>query len=207
MCDTIFSARGAERIAERGVGDTGGEDIYEVFDKWQDERLWPAMMKRLGRPDPMGKAKPAAGLNLTVSTQVRASTLRQEVYEAVITNTGRLTPETAPDKRHIAIQLPTGISYKTGDYLAVLPINPMPAIRRAMKRFDLAWDAIITICKGSKTILPTDFPISAFDIFASYVELTHPATRKVSLYCTCIVSSQSFSDRFASSKWPQSLKV
>jgi cytochrome P450/NADPH-cytochrome P450 reductase len=182
MCDALFEQRGAERIAERGVGDAGGEDMFEVFDKWQDEHLWPAIVKRRGSRGSFGKEKPTAGLDLTVSTQVRASALRQELYEAVITDSTRLTPEKATEKRHIATQLPTGISYKTGDYLAVLPMNPASVIRRAMKRFNLAWDAMITICKGSKTTIPTEFPISAFDIFASYVELALPATRKVSLH-------------------------
>lgn len=47
-----------------------------------------------------------------------------------------------------------------------------------MARFGLTLDATLTIEEGSQTTIPTGRPISAFDVFSSYVELGQPATTK-----------------------------
>jgi cytochrome P450 / NADPH-cytochrome P450 reductase len=77
------------------------------------------------------------------------------------------------------LKLPTGMTYKTGDYLAILPINNSTTIHRVLKRFSLPWDAMLTIKSGSNTTLPTEHPLSASDVLAAYVELSQPATRRV----------------------------
>lgn len=98
-----------------------------------------------------------------------------------------LTAEGEPKKRHIVLKLPRGMTYKTGDYLAVLPINNSKNIHRVLKRFSLPWDAMLTIKSGSNTTLPTEHPLSASDVLAAYVELSQPATRRV-----CAVNSMPF---------------
>jgi cytochrome P450 / NADPH-cytochrome P450 reductase len=47
-----------------------------------------------------------------------------------------------------------------------------------MVRFGLPWDAMLNISSKSRTALPTDQPISAHDLFAAYVELSQPATKR-----------------------------
>lgn len=84
----------------------------------------------------------------------------------------------APEKRHIEIQLPSDMSYSTGDYLAVLPLNPSETVQRVMRRFNLAWDSILKISAAAGTILPTGVPLSAPDLFGAYVELGQPATKR-----------------------------
>lgn len=79
------------------------------------------------------------------------------------------------------MELPSGMTYKSGDYLAVLPMNHPNTIRRVLKRFGLPWDTVITIKSGSNTTLPTGRPVSVLDILSSYVELAQPATSKVSI--------------------------
>lgn len=71
------------------------------------------------------------------------------------------------------------MTYKAGDYLAVLPLNHMMNIRRVLKRFGLPWDAMLTIKKGANTTLPIEHTLSAMDILGAYVELSQPATRRV----------------------------
>jgi cytochrome P450/NADPH-cytochrome P450 reductase len=93
-----------------------------------------------------------------------------------------LTAEREPEKRHIVLKLPTGMSYKAGDYLAVLPMNNSKNIRRVLKWANLPWDAMLTIKTGANTTLPTGHPISAMDVLGAYVELSQPATRKESLF-------------------------
>jgi len=147
-------------------------DIFNDFDKWQDEQLWPALG---GDSD----AEYESGIEIEVDTDSRRSKLRQDVKEAVIVSNQLLTAEGEPEKRHIVLKLPTGMDYKTGDYLAVLPINNQKNIRRVLKWANLPWDAMLTIKTGTNTTLPTGHPISAMDVLGAYVELSQPATRKV----------------------------
>ena len=51
-------------------------------------------------------------------------------------------------KRHVEIALPEGMSYRAGDYLAVLPLNPAAVVDRALTRFDLAYDAQVVVRIG-----------------------------------------------------------
>jgi cytochrome P450/NADPH-cytochrome P450 reductase len=83
-------------------------------------------------------------------------------------------------KRHFEIALPEGMTYRTGDYLAVLPMNPLDTVDRTLLRFGLAYDAQIKIhtSPGVETFFPTNQPVTAGEVLASYVELGLPATRK-----------------------------
>lgn len=172
MIDSEFERSGATRIAEIGLGDVAGGDIFNHFDKWQDEQLWSSIG---GEVD----ATEESGIEIEIDTDARKSTLRQDVREAVVISNQVLTAEGEPEKRHVALKLPTGMSYKVGDYLAVLPMNDQPNIRRVLKRYSLPWDAMLTIKVGANTTLPTGHPISAMDVLGAYVELSQPATRKV----------------------------
>ncbi|KAH8751145.1 fatty acid hydroxylase [Hyaloscypha sp. PMI_1271] len=166
-----FESHGATQIADLGLGDVAAGDIFDDFDKWQDEQLWPALGGK-------GDAEDEAGIEIEVDTDSRRSKLRQDVKEAVIVSNQVLTAEGVPEKRHIVLQLPSGMTYKAGDYLAVLPINNQKNIRRVLKWANLPWDAVLTIKTGANTTLPTGHPISAMDVLGAYVELSQPATRK-----------------------------
>jgi cytochrome P450/NADPH-cytochrome P450 reductase len=173
LIDSGFETNGASRIAEIGLADVAAGDIFNEFDKWQDEQLWPA----LGG----GNDSEESGIEIEIDTDSRRSTLRQDVREAVVVSNRVLTAEGEPQKRCIVLKLPTGMSYKAGDYLAVLPMNDPKNVRRVLKWANLPWDAMITIKAGANTTLPTGHPISAMDVLGAYVELSQPATRKVSL--------------------------
>jgi cytochrome P450 / NADPH-cytochrome P450 reductase len=170
--DTAFTANGAHRISNIGLGDVAAGDIFNDFDKWQDEDFWPAL-------GPISEDDGDVGIELVVDTSSRRSKLRQDVKEAIVVSNEVLTATGELEKRHIVLKLPTGMTYKTGDYLAVLPINDSKNIHRVLKRFSLPWDAVLTIRSGSNTTLPTEHPLSATDVLAAYVELSQPATRRV----------------------------
>jgi cytochrome P450 / NADPH-cytochrome P450 reductase len=170
--DTSFTANGAQRICNIGLGDVAAGDIFDDFDKWQDEDFWPAF-------GPVNEDEGDTGIELIVDTSSRRSKLRQDVKEAIVVSNEVLTATGEPEKRHILLKLPTGRTYKAGDYLAVLPINDSKNIHRVLKRFSLPWDAMLIIKSGSNTTLPTEHPLSASDVLAAYVELSQPATRRV----------------------------
>ncbi|MEM8858832.1 MAG: cytochrome, partial [Chloroflexota bacterium] len=87
-----------------------------------------------------------------------------------------MTADGARSKRHIEIALPAGMSYRTGDYLSVLPSNHPTNVERVFRRFSLTPDAQLTIRSDGYTTLPTDQPLSALDVVSNYVELAQPIT-------------------------------
>jgi cytochrome P450/NADPH-cytochrome P450 reductase len=120
---------------------------------------------------------------MDISAQDRTTTLRQDVKLGQVISVRSLTAPGEPEKRHLEIQLPSEMTYRPGDYLAILPFNPYSTVHRVLHKYHLPWDAVITIRDGGATNLPTNVPISAFDLLKGYVELTKPATKKVN-FCS-----------------------
>ena len=179
LVDDLLEKRGANRIAEKGTADAAQGDMFNDFDTWEESIFWPAMAKQYG-----GAAEvefDEENLAVKVSSQHRPSHLRQDVQEALVVDTNLLTSSDVPAKRHIEIKLPEGMSYRTGDYLAILPLNPSESVQRVMRHFGLVPDASLTITSKGESTLPTGVPISAIDLFTSYLELAQPATKRVRL--------------------------
>jgi cytochrome P450/NADPH-cytochrome P450 reductase len=76
------------------------------------------------------------------------------------------------------IQLPVGASYRSGDYMVILPLNSISTVRRVMKRFGLAPDDNIVVIGTNKTFIATDIPVSIFDLLMTRVELSTPISQK-----------------------------
>ena len=173
--DTLLQERGAKRLLERGQADAAENDIFNDFEKWEDQEFWPVIKKTFGGGN---QADDMTGLDLEVSTTLRSSHLRQDVREAIVVKNELLGAGTEEPKRHIKLTLPTDMTYRAGDYLAVLPINNRLVVRRVFKRFSLPWDAFITV-KSGESYLPVGHPMSIFDVLSAYVELSQTATRRV----------------------------
>lgn len=177
MVDDKLAEKGATRLTERGFADANDGEIFNAFDTWADGNLWPALQKTYGTSD-VATEQEELGLNVKLETTGRSTRLRQDLQQAMVTQSRLLTAAGKPAKRHIELQLPTGATYKAGDYLAVLPLNPIANVRRAMARFSLPWDATIELDSDAKTTIPTGRPVSAFDVLSAFVELSQPATAK-----------------------------
>lgn len=181
--DSTMAARGASRICDMGLTDVAQGEMFTDFEQWEDDVFWPAIEKRYGSAGGAATGD-EAGDSLGPSLEVRFSTprsttLRQDVKEATVIEERTLTTPGAPPKKHIDIQLPAGMTYKAGDYLAVLPLNPKSSVTRVMRRFQLSWDSHVTIDSDRLTALPTGTPVPVSEVLGSYVELSQPATRRV----------------------------
>ncbi|KIW15094.1 hypothetical protein PV08_07881 [Exophiala spinifera] len=172
LIDSELSSRGAEQIASRGESDVALGTIFDDFDSWQDESLWPALSADASA------AEVAEGLSMEISTTTRASHLRHKVMDALVVENTRLTPVDTPEKRWATFKLPTSLTYEAGDYLAVLPINAAATISRVLRRFGLPWDAMMTLQKGAHTTIPTGVAMPVTAVLGAYVELSSVATRK-----------------------------
>ena len=187
MLNSGFEEHGATKITEIGLGDVGAGDVFNNFDKWQDEQFWSTIGGDIDTEE--------SSLEIEIDTDSRRSKLRQDVKEAIVVNNELLTAKGEHEKRHITLKLPTGMTYKVGDYLAILPINNSKNIHRVLKHFGLPWDVMLTIKVGENTSLPTGYPVSAMDVLGFYVELSQPATRKVSLNSLAFNLSSCFNYR------------
>ncbi|KND90461.1 Bifunctional P450/NADPH-P450 reductase [Tolypocladium ophioglossoides CBS 100239] len=174
LVDSKLHELGGKRIVPLATTDAAERDMFSDFETWEDESLWPALHGMYGTEDSSDGGND--GLNVEVSLP-RKTTLRQDVEEAQVVAAKTLT-ESGSVKKHIEIQLPTGMTYRAGDYLAVLPFNPKQTVARVFRRFGLSWDATLKITSDRLTTLPTDTAISAADVLSAYVELSQPATKR-----------------------------
>jgi cytochrome P450/NADPH-cytochrome P450 reductase len=172
--DNRLQECGAERILSRGEGNAAAADLFDTFDEWEE-----AFLEKIAAPD-MAKAGKAS-LRAVVNTQARQKMLNHgEIPSAKIISNEIITHSGQQIKRHIVMRLEEGASYRTGDYLSLLPITPIETVRRVLKRFDLHGDDLVSLSgSGMSFLLPTEFPISAFDLFAGFVELGQPVSNKL----------------------------
>lgn len=179
--DTALARAGATRLKERGAADARG-DFFGDFDHWYDT-FWSSLAPVFGQRAQQAGTGPAYDVEVVPST--RPTLLRQsDVQTGVVVANRELVALSSPvghSKREVEIALPAGMTYRAGDYLAVLPTNPMTNVERALRRFGLAADTQVVVHKTNadrQTSLPTEYPVSVQDLLASYVELGQPATRK-----------------------------
>ncbi|MEE7501949.1 bifunctional cytochrome P450/NADPH--P450 reductase [Methylobacterium mesophilicum] len=176
--DAALEKAGATRFCDRGETDAGG-DFFGGFDEWY-AGLWQDLGRALGRE---AVEPSAAGLDVEIVRSGRETALRlSDLDRGRVLENRELVDLSSPlgrSKRHIVIALPEGMTYRTGDYLAVLPRNPRPDVERALRRFGLAGDTQIVIHKsaGTASVLPDNHPVSAAGVLEDYVELGQPATR------------------------------
>ncbi|PWY92638.1 cytochrome P450 [Aspergillus heteromorphus CBS 117.55] len=180
----LVSEHGGDRLCDIGFVDTANSDMFTDFDNWGESAFWPAIASKYGTSDKSQAGKKAStALQVDISTKSRATTLGLQLQEGYVIENQLLTAPDVPAKRLVRFKLPTDMTYQCGDYLAVLPVNPLNIVRRAIRRFNLPWDAILTIRKPSQDLsgpstIPLDTPISAFSLLATYVELSQPASKR-----------------------------
>jgi len=178
--DDNLARAGARALFKRGEADARG-DFFGEFEDWYAD-FWSPVGAEFGQADQTPAPSPM--LEVEFVGGVRDPILRLNHLElgTVVVNR-ELVDMSAPrarSKHHLEVALPEGVTYRSGDYLAVLPLNPSTIVDRALTRFDLAYDAqtMIRISGDGQTFLPTDTPVTAGELLASYVELSQPATRK-----------------------------
>ncbi|KAK4548084.1 hypothetical protein LTR36_010804 [Oleoguttula mirabilis] len=190
LVDELLEKHGAKRIASRGSSNAADGNMFSDFDSWTEQTLWPAIA-----PTSSGDRGVGSALDMELSQQDRSSYLRQDVQHATVVDAKRLTAPEEPEKRHLEVQLPEGMTYEAGDYLAVLPFNPPESVARVQKHFKFASDTTIKIKLGAATFLPTGVELSVTDLLKGFVELNLPATRRD--LQTCVAACESSPDKAA----------
>ena len=183
--DEMLEAVGASRFAERGSADAS-DDFDGMFRDW-----YAAFWKQAG--DALGlapQAEVATDMNryeVTATGQrlhagffsaMDAAAYRMVENRELLT---RVVPNGAVAKstRHIEFQLPEGVTYRTGDHLALLPRNSAEIVGRAAALAELDLDELVVVRAntGASSHLPLDTPFVVSELLSARVELQAPLTR------------------------------
>ncbi|KAG7093355.1 hypothetical protein E1B28_007036 [Marasmius oreades] len=176
LCDETIEKRGGTRLLPRGEGDSGKGEFFEVFDEFI-AAMWDRLTKEYRTV--LSTSPVSSGFEVTTVDPGtgRAEALRQSgLALATVLENRLLTKPGHGDKRHIEFRLPEEATYRSGDYLAILPQNPPESVQRALAFFGLSSEQQIVVSSAGPTSLPTDRPVSLSEILGGYVELSQPAT-------------------------------
>ncbi|KQB83306.1 bifunctional cytochrome P450/NADPH--P450 reductase [Corynebacterium oculi] len=181
LIDDQLAALGANRIVERGVGDVRS-DYVGAFEEWA-EGLWEAVSEL--EEVEHSAVSATEKVSLEIVDGGRGETLRTENSEGFVRGVVEESYAMSPTedegpihaKHHVAIRLPEGQTYRTGDYLEVLPRNPQALVDRVLARFNLNSDTRVRL-DGRESFLPLGEPVSIAELLGGYVELTLPAGRR-----------------------------
>ncbi|KOC09859.1 NADPH--cytochrome P450 reductase [Aspergillus flavus AF70] len=179
----LIEKHGGTRLCDMGMADAANSDMFSDFDTWSELILWPAINLKFGRASSEGDVQSKSALHVDVSSSMRAFTLGLQLQEGYVLENKLLTTPDVPAKRMLRFKLPPDTTYQCGDYLIVLPVNPAHVVCRAIRRFNISWDSMLTVRKPSHasdgiTNMPLETPISAFELFSTYVELSQPASKR-----------------------------
>ncbi|CUA74077.1 NADPH-ferrihemoprotein reductase [Rhizoctonia solani] len=171
LMDSTLEQKGAKRLLERGEADAGGDKFTESFDEWE-EKLWVVLSKEYNI-EAKESDKTSVDIKFLGAPTDRATTLRQPDSRlgSVIENR-LLTAPNVSAKRHIEFELPEGMTYQAGDYLAILPLNPPEHTWRVLSRFKIMINA------SGPTTLPAGKQVSLVDMLGGFAEIGQPATKR-----------------------------
>ena len=175
------SSNTAPPASTRVVPATSRGDFDAAYRNWHDT-LWQDIATALGvdAPHETDESQPRLAITVT-NRQVTNPVIMSYHAQAAVVRDNRelLGADAGRSTRHLEVALPSGVAYKAGDHLGVLPRNNINLIRRVMLHFGLDAGSYVTIIpnRGNHTHLPTDEPAPLLGILGSCVELQDPATR------------------------------
>lgn len=193
LIDEQMAVAGAERIRERGEADGQG-DFFGDWERWYRD-FWSEMSAAFD----VAETAVAEGPTYTVREVHEAAqhpiATKLRMRPATVLENRELVNMSSPygrSKRHLELALPDGMTYRTGDYLSVLPANHPALVARAAKAVGIDPDAIVQLGSrrdAASATFPLEQPIQVRDLLGQYVDLTLPATRgtlkKLAAACPC----------------------
>ncbi|MET9851329.1 cytochrome P450, partial [Streptomyces ossamyceticus] len=188
LIDERLTAAGATPLLERGAADAAG-DFAGTVDRWTGE-LWTALLEQYGTAADIQQTEPATDqetglyeLQDTTDSVIGGLAARHGVQPMEVLDAYELVDmehELGRSKRFLKLRLPEGVTYRTGDHIAVLPSNPHNLVRRVADRFGLDLDRTVRLRarRRSRSALPVDRPLSLRRLLTDFVELQDPATQE-----------------------------
>lgn len=185
--DEKLAEYGATRLYQRGEGDAR-EDFDGQFQNWYSP-LWTTVAQKLNlSSEDLEKAGTKSNFYVveTIPSQHASqfvNSLGAMPMSVLVNSELQNKSEPNPSERstrHIEVQLPAGVSYRTGDHLGIIAHNLERQVKRVAAHFGFDSDTVIRIQKtgNRKSFLPLGEAISIYRLLSNYVELQDIATRK-----------------------------
>ncbi|WP_055564243.1 bifunctional cytochrome P450/NADPH--P450 reductase [Streptomyces atriruber] len=184
LIDDGLAAAGAIRLLERAEADASG-DLAGSVERFT-ATLRHTLLRQYGDPESAGTTAPAPATRGYDVVEVSGGPLdaldaRHGTVPMTVTEASDLVDLTHPlarAKRFLRVALPDGVTYRTADHLAVLPVNAPESVERAASLFGVDPDAVLNIRahRPGRTTLPLDRPVAVRELLGRYVELRDAPT-------------------------------
>ncbi|WP_055589053.1 bifunctional cytochrome P450/NADPH--P450 reductase [Streptacidiphilus griseoplanus] len=180
-------AAGATPVMERGIADAAG-DFDGMATRWT-ETLWATLAEEYAA-DTSDDGAPRYQVQLLTEADVRPAIVSEQAYPLTVVANEELVGDATglwdfriepprPSAKSITIELPKGVTYDTGNHLAVFAKNEPQLVDRALARLGVDRDQVLRLEQpgGGRTHLPVGTPITAGLLFTEFLELQDVATR------------------------------
>src|SRR3979490_2248710 len=181
-----MAAHGASNALRRGEGEPR-DDLEGQLESWF-AKLPPRAVKQWGidtsfdrsaDDEPLYRIEPVAPTAVnTIVALGGVAPMKMLVNNEPQNNEGANASDRST--RHIEVQLPSGISYRVGDHLSVVPRNDPALVDSVARRFGfIPADQIrLQVAEGRRAQLPVGDAASVGRFVSEFVELQQVATRK-----------------------------
>nr|WP_168532160.1 cytochrome P450 [Streptomyces sp. RPA4-2]QIY66524.1 cytochrome P450 [Streptomyces sp. RPA4-2] len=177
----------ATRVIERGIADAAG-DFDGMASRWMNT-LWTTLAEEYAA-DASETTGPRFQVQLLTEADVRPAIVSEQAYPLTVVANDELVSDATglwdfsiepprPAAKSITVELPDGVTYDTGNHLAVFAKNEPQLVNRALARLGVDRDQVLRLDQpaGGRTHLPVGTPVTAGLLFTEFVELQDVATR------------------------------
>lgn len=180
LIDEKLEALGAKRLAARAESDAR-EDADGQFQAF-DAALWPCLAEafRIDLRGAPAEAEPLYKVEVVETIATNPVAFQTGAVAMTVLANRELQHAGERSTRHIEIALPPGATYRPGDHLCVVPVNPRATVRRALARFGMEDGTFIrvTATGGRRSPFPRDSAVPVRRLAEAYGELQSVASRK-----------------------------
>lgn len=179
----ILADTGATRILPRGEADGNG-DFDGAVEHWLKD-LW----EQLGESAGDHALPPPLALTFTDTASQRRSLLPAAAQRLTLLDNRELVKPAGdlPDfcarnhrtsTRALTLALPEGLTYQTGDHLALYPRNARELVQRAAALLGVAVTETVKLPEAGPAHLPAGQVVSVGQLLEGFIELQEPASRR-----------------------------
>ncbi|MFF5185776.1 cytochrome P450 [Streptomyces sp. NPDC000345] len=185
--EAALLAAGATPLVERGIADAAG-DFNGMASRWMDG-LWATLAGEYAA-DTSEAGGPRYEVQLLTEADVRPAIVSEQAYPLTVVANEELVSDATglwdfgiepprPCAKSLVIELPEGVTYDTGNHLAVFAKNEPALVDRALARLGVDRDQVLRLEQpaGGRTHLPVGTPVTAGLLLTEFLELQDLATR------------------------------